>query len=461
MAMSFAKKSHKFASSWPMVLLCLLFSLVNLAGSGNSNVLWIWAGAVTSDSAVIKARLRKGIGQAFIHINPATNSAKAGGMTLEAHSEPDVDGIVEFRISGLESNRDHSYTIEAGGKLGPEGQFHTFNDGPMSFRICFASCASTGSNHRIFRTLKDLRPLFFVHMGDFHYEDIEDNDPSLFRQAFDRVLTSPGQGNFYRSTPIAYVWDDHDFGQDDSDGTSPSKPAALQVYQQFVPHYPLNPIDGKVRTIQQAFTVGRIRFLMLDVRSERTPEEIPDGPNKTMLGKEQLEWLRSELQEASQRYPLVILVNPVPWITRDSPGKWDGWEPYGHERTLIAGMIQEAGLVNRLIMLSGDGHMAAIDDGTNSNYAVGRSINGKAFPVIQAAPLDRYPKIKGGPYSNGVSAPYRWLHIVKIKQFGYMDLEDDGNLLRIQLSCRDSEGKILKHLQLKIECAQAGCKVIP
>jgi len=458
--MSFRKKSRKISFVFLAVFLCLLFGWITLANSENPNVVWIWAGAVTSDSAVIKARLRPGIHQARIHIDPAKNPAEESGVAADTYSDADSDGVATFRIAGLQSNTDYGYRIEAGGKQGPEGRFHTFADGPMSFRICFASCATTGSNHRIFSTLKDLQPLVFIHMGDFHYENIEQNDPSLFRQAFDRVLTSPRQGSFYRSTPIAYVWDDHDFGADDADGTSPSKAAALHTYQQYVPHYPTSRVEGKVQTIQQAFTIGRVRFLMLDVRSERSPEQEPDGPNKTMLGKEQLEWLRGELQEAARHYPLVILVNNVPWITKNTPGSSDGWEPYHHERTIIADMIKEAKLVNRILMLSGDAHMAAIDDGTNSNYASDGELNEKAFPVIQAAPLDRYPKVKGGPYSHGVSAPYRWLRILKAKQFGLMDIEDNGNKLGIQLSCRDADGKILKNLTLKIVCDQDGCEVI-
>jgi phosphodiesterase/alkaline phosphatase D-like protein len=442
------------------IFACLLIGFVNLANSRDPNVIWIWSGGVTSDSAVIKARLRPSVNQAVVRIRPATDSAEARETVWDVRSEADANGIVDFRIDGLTSDTEYAYLIKAAGKQGPEGRFHTFADGPMSFRICFASCASTGSNHRIFSTIKDLRPLFFVHMGDFHYENIDRNDPSLFRGAFDKVLTSPRQANLYRSTPIAYVWDDHDFGPDDSDGTSITKEAALQAYQQCVPHYPLNRIDGEVRAIQQAFTVGRVRFLMLDSRSERTPEDVLDGPDKTMLGKSQLEWLRGELRNAEQRYPLIILVNPVSWITKNSEGKNDGWAPYSHERTLVADMIREAGLANRLVMLSGDGHMAAIDDGTNSNYASARSGNDKAFPVVQAAPLDRGPKIKGGPYSHGVSAPYGWLRIIKIKQFGLMDLEDDGNRIRVSLSCRDSKGSILKNLELKIECDRAGCTVI-
>ncbi len=40
---------------------------------------------------------------------------------------------------------------------------------------------------------------------------------------------------------INYNWDDHDFGKNDADGNSPTKPAAHIVYNDFVPHYELRP----------------------------------------------------------------------------------------------------------------------------------------------------------------------------------------------------------------------------
>ncbi len=440
--------------------LCLLTGRGGLGRSFSQDVVWIWSGAVTTHSVVVKAKLQPGIGRAKLRVNPTEEPEAVFEEPGDGYSEADPNGVVVFSVTGLVPNTEYRYVIETSGDTGQPGRFHNFADGPMSSRIGFASCATTGSNHRTFATLRDLKPLLCIHMGDFHYEDIERNDPSLFRSAYDRVLTSPRQGGFYRSTPIAYVWDDHDFGPNDADGTSPSKRAALRSYQQCVPHYPLSPVDGEVRTIQQAFTVGRVRFLLTDSRAERVSEGKPDGPQKTMLGKQQLEWLRRELRAVRERYPLVVWVNGVPWITKSQPGSGHGWEPYNYERTVIADMIKEFGLVDRLLMLSGDGHMVAIDDGTNSNYASDRAPHERAFPVIHAAPLDRYPRIKGGPYSHGAFAPGRWLPFLKAKQFGLMDIEEDGRRIRVELSCRDSEGNILKGLVLRMECDLDGCRVI-
>jgi phosphodiesterase/alkaline phosphatase D-like protein len=413
---------------------------------------------VTTNSAVVKARLEPTVRQARLRVSSIAEPESV--IAVNGFSQADSNGVVTFPVSGLNPGTEYRYVVETIEGQGPPGRFQTFVDGPMSFRLGFASCATTGSNHPIFDTLRNLNPLLFIHMGDFHYEDIRQNDPSLFRRAYDRVLTSPRQGAFYRSTPIAYVWDDHDFGPNDADGTSSSKPAALKTYQECVPHYPLSRVDGDVKTIQQAFTVGRVRFLITDSRAERVPEDQEDGPEKTMLGKDQLEWLRRELKATRGRYPLVVWVNGVPWITKAEPGSDHGWEPYSHERTIIADMIKEFGLVDHLLMLSGDGHMVAIDDGTNSNYASDRAPDEKAFPVIHAAPLHRYPRVKGGPYSYGVYAPKRWFPLIQAKQFGLMDLEDDGQRIRIELSCRDAEGDVLKGLILRMECVEDGCKVI-
>src|SRR5690606_1237836 len=116
----------------------------------------------------------------------------------------------------------------------------------------------------------------------------------------------------------------------------------------------------------------------------------------SMLGQRQLTWLLDEIATASRTHALVVWVNPDPWIAPADPGR-DDWGGYAGERRRIADAIAEAGTDN-LVMLSGDAHMVALDDGTNSDYATG---GGAGFPVLHAAALDRPGRVKGGPYSDG------------------------------------------------------------
>jgi len=63
--------------------------------------------------------------------------------------------------------------------------------------------------------------------GDAHYENITRNSLGRFQQAYQTMLTSPAQSALYRETPIAYVWDDHDFGGNNSTAASDAREAAL------------------------------------------------------------------------------------------------------------------------------------------------------------------------------------------------------------------------------------------
>lgn len=379
---------------------------------------WVWLGACTSDSVTIKARTAAGA-----ELQVSATPEGGGGTPIVGAAVADQQGIATFVLSGLAERTRYAYTVSgAGAPL--DGSFRTFADGPFSFRVVFASCASTGSISPVFDYMRYERPDLFVHMGDLHYRNIRRNEPERFAEAYDRVLTSRTQGQLFRSTPVAYVWDDHDYGPNDSDATSPSRPAALASYRSFVPHYPMD--ARSEATIHQAFTVGRVRFLITDNRSARSPRTVPDA-ERTMLGREQLAWLLAELERASDA-PLVIWVNTVPWITRANEATSEGWAPYGRERRIIADAIHRLRMTRRLLMLSGDAHMLAIDDGTNSEYAAGAEPGAPGFVVAHAAPMDRYPRNKGGPYSHG--------RVRQNGQFGVLDVVDDGRTVTATIQGR-------------------------
>ena len=51
--------------------------------------------------------------------------------------------------------------------------------------------AGTLTSHDVFTTIRQLNPLFFLHMGDMHYLDISANNRDLFRAGYERVLGAP------------------------------------------------------------------------------------------------------------------------------------------------------------------------------------------------------------------------------------------------------------------------------
>jgi hypothetical protein len=175
----------------------------------------------------------------------------------------------------------------------------------------------------------------------------------------------------------------------------------MKAYRSFAPSYPLG-TKTKDGPIFQHFVIGRVFFIVTDTSSERIAE------NRTTLGYEQLSWFEEKLEQIerhSQKYLAVVWVSTMPWI--DDHYKWG---EFPEERMKIGSLIRKYNLSERLIIVSGDAHMLAVDDGTHSVGGV---------KVFQAAALDAKPTTKGGPYSHGVW-PGR-------NQYGSMSVLDMGS----------------------------------
>lgn len=395
--------------------------------SSTQQTQFFWSGAVTPTSVVVKAKLIPDSSVARIVYSEQPDLSNP--FYSDYGTAITSDRFLRFDIDSLTPHTQYYFAVEVNNAIDSSviGRFHTFPQDSGSFIFALGSCAQTGSNNVVFQTIVNQNPLFFFHLGDFHYQNIGINDQNLFRQAFEMVLASPNQSALYRQVPIAYVWDDHDFGPNNSDSTSPSRTASRLTYQEYVPHYPLAFGAGNV-SINQTFAVGRVMFIVCDSRSARSPFSATDDTNKTMLGKTQKSWFKQKLLEAKSSHPLIVWVNSLPWIGTTGD---DGWYLYTNERREIANFLKSYQITN-LCMISGDAHMLAIDDGTNSDYATG---GGAGFPVFHAASLDQIPSIKGGPYSEG-AFPGRG-------QFGLMTVNDQGDSLIIQWSGRDSTNQEL------------------
>ncbi|MFA9563323.1 MAG: alkaline phosphatase [Acidimicrobiales bacterium] len=385
----------------------------------DSPVDWLWSGGLGTDHAEVRARV---VDHARTRLAVSTDPDLGAPQWFAGRSSSAEDpGLVAFSVDDLEPATTYHYGVEVNGELDTTrtGTLATFDEGPWSFKLVAGSCARIGSNGSVFDTIREMDPDLFLMTGDLHYGDVATNNRQRFRELYDGVFAQPGPAALYRSVPTDYVWDDHDFGPNDADSTSNSRPAAQTVYREVVPHSPLER-DGQ-QPIYRAFTMGRARVIVTDTRSARSPKTDPDGPGKTMLGADQLEWFQEELVAADEQYPLIIWVNSVPWIAEAKDGA-DHWGGYDHERRLIADFIAEND-IDGLLMLAGDAHMVAADDGTNSDYS---STGGAGFPVLHGASLDRPGSDKGGPYSEGTFPGGG--------RFSTVEVEDDGTEVTVTIA---------------------------
>ncbi|MEN1941005.1 alkaline phosphatase D family protein [Luteimonas sp. MJ174] len=275
--------------------------------------------------------------------------------------------------------------------------------------------ADTGSNHQVFNEVLNHGPLFFIHLGDLHYEDIAVNDVGLFLAAYDTVLAAPRQAELYRQISTLYMWDDHDSGPDDGHGGSPGRDAACEAYRQRVPHPPLVE-SGITDAIYFVYEVGRVMFIFTDQRSMASPKGAPDNASKSILGAAQKAWFKGLLSDPANGDKLFVWVCSRVWGGVPTTGA-DHWGGFTTERREIADHVK-AHCAKRFCVLSADMHSLAIDAGSNHDFATG---GGAPMPTFQASPLDRRgaETYGGAAYSQGGRHMDNGL-------FGTMEITDTG-----------------------------------
>ena len=397
----------------------------------------VWAGNVTPTSATVSIRLNAPGLRVRLQVSqseslvPAVYSTVVTTAAASGHT-------AKLTVQGLVPDTDYFYGIEVGGVLRREpvsrGRFTTFPLGKASFKIAFSSCGDfRAADQRAFPAIIAEKPLAFIHMGDLHYSDTNSTVAEDYRVNYDQVLGHAVQGPLFRAMPVIYTWDDHDYAGNDSDSTAAGRGTARSAYRERVPHYPIGPGDG---TIGQAFTIGRVRFIMTDLRSAAVPASLRESSTKTKLGSAQKAWLKQELINARDNaFPLIVWVSTHPWIAPAKLGD-DSWAGYATERAEIANFLRD-NRVSNVAIISGDMHGLAFDDGTHSDYATG---GGAPITVLHGAALTQPPSTKGGPYSGGV--------VPGSAQYGVLEVFDNGGT---SVACRylgthATEGRKLTHI---------------
>lgn len=391
------------------------------------SVINLWHGAVTSDGFRVRAKVTSPTAELLL----SAHSDLAYASTLPA-AIATAEGMVSFEVGGLESATQYYYAL----KLPNEptdtthpGRIRTFpTEGqPASFTFAASSCAGSEtftngtywppeattdtnvSNHPVFQNIKEADPDLFVHLGDLHYRDIGTNEISRYRQAIDDVLSAPNQSALFRSVPLAWMWDDHDYGRNDATKESPSRPAAIQSYRDRAPHYPLVDDEG----VWQTWVIGRVRFIMPDLRTFTDDPTLPESPTKTMFGAKQWQWFQDTLNNAEE--PLICWVNTVSWHNGAHLGS--GWGVYQHERQRVTDFLVAGGFNERMFMVSGDWHGLGWEDGRNNPWG--------GFPIYHCSPLDSKPSANPNPFpfSHGT-------HIGR-GHWGKFTIQDDGASINV------------------------------
>jgi hypothetical protein len=415
-----------------------------LAAPPQSEVVWHWTGPPTATRTAVAARVADPAAE--VRLAVSEDQGLADPVYYESPERPSDDpGAVRFEVTDLAPDTRYYYALELDGDLVTDrvGTVRTVPSGPADIVLAFGACIQTESSGSVFDRIREAAPDLFVVTGDFAYQDFWTDSRLAVRMMYDTQLTSPAISALLAEVPAAYVWDDHDFGPNDADSTAASRPAGQTVYRQTVPYLELAAGPG-TQPIYQAFTLGEVRVILTDGRSERVPKSAPDDENKSMLGERQLRWLEAELQQAVAAGQFIVLVTNVPWNGPAVEGA-DDWAGYTTERRRIADLIATSGANDQLLMVAGDAHMVAIDNGTHTDFSTDSA---GGFPLLHAAALDRPGSVKGGSYSEGYHEG--------AGQFGLVRITDGGGPITVAVEGRNYQDDVLVDYTFEVPAAALG-----
>lgn len=235
-------------------------------------------------------------------------------------------------------------------------------------------------------------------LGDNHYANTSD----LAKQRADYTMHRKVAGfrQLCSQVPCVGIWDDHDFGPNDSDGTLPGKEKSLRAFKEFWANAAFGE-EGNPGCYHR-FSRGDVDFFMLDVRYYRSPDNAPkDDPAKTMLGAKQLEWLKRELKASKAK--LKFIAGGSEFETSGTP---DSFASYPVERRALLDFLK-AEIGDGVIFLSGDRHFTA-------GYQV----------------ENRWIEVTSGPLGSGNAAakptPETWLSCSIGKMWSIFEVDTTG-----------------------------------
>lgn len=373
-------------------ILIIIISVANLLAN---EVLYFWSGAITTNSGKVNAVLKYPAEKVRLMVQD--RNARSEPVYSDFVKATEVNGnIVSLEITNLKPNTLYYYSFVIDGKEDNKedhkGSFKTFGEkgSGFSFKFIAGSC-NFFPNNRVYDKMRIQDPLFLLMPGDLHYANPTSSEVEPHRAAYEEnVLQQPRESKFLQNVPIAYVWDDHDFCGDNNDGSTDCGIAAYKAYKEYVPYYPLGAPEGS-NAVYQAFTVGRVRFIMTDLRSERKLGDI--------MSTDQKNWFKNEVVQAKNNNELICWVSSVSFSGTGS----DNWGSYPITRTELSNFFRDSNIVNMFI-ISGDAHMLAIDNGTHTDFSDQKN-NKNLYPILQSAALNNIGSDKGGEYSEGGTFP--------------------------------------------------------
>ena len=334
-------------------------------------------GGVTESSANVFVRTDQEASVALWYGKDPNLGTHLVSGTFDTSSTNDFTKIIPLTSLTVETTYYMNVVVNgAPQSSAPYPSFKTFARGGTSrtFKFIvltdFETVRNLTGTVQTFASAAATSPVFAFIGGDFDHRNPKNlaAKRQMFKELYD--ANTPFMEDFVnlilRETPIIHQWDDHDAGMNNIDKTYPRWDLTQQVFQEYVPSYPLPSITPGV---WQKFSYAQADCFVLDCRSQRDPSFQIDNAHKSMLdGKNlgvngELQWLKDGLLASTARWKIIftsVITNP----TTKFP---DGWAGYQTEWNSLKVFINTNN-IRGVVFISGDLHLGAIDNGTAAGF---------------------------------------------------------------------------------------------
>ncbi len=310
---------------------------------------------------------------------------------------------------------------------------------PPDFTMLTGSCAYInqeeydragkpyGGDYRIFTSLATKKADFMLWLGDNLYLREPDwNTWTGIVNRYTHTRSLPEMQPFLASTQHYAIWDDHDYGPDNSNSSFVNKNQTLEAFRLFWgnPTYGTGDIKGAITSFQW----GDADFFLLDNRWYRDPDEIKKD-DKTMLGKKQLEWLLDNLVTSKATFKIVAMGGQ--FLTDVIQAESYSANGFEKERKQIISFIYQYKIKN-VIFITGDVHF--------SEMSVLKQQGKPSIYDCTFSALTSGPNTAGESWKNTFRVPGT---VVMERNYGMIKFSGPKKERKLTVSCFNSDNRKL------------------
>lgn len=292
-----------------------------------------------------------------------------------------------------------------------------------------------GGNYEIYEAIAQKNPDFMIWSGDNIYlREADWNTKTGIFHRYTHTRNTPEMQAMLASIHHYAIWDDHDFGPNDSDGSFWNKNQTLEAFKLFWanPSYGVGDIKGAI----SYFNWGDCDFFMLDNRYYRTPDKKISGKG-TQLGAEQLEWLKNSLVSSNANFKFVVIGGQF----LNTSGFYETYSNYNFagERAEIIEYIHKEKIEN-VIFITGDRH--------HSEISVLKRVD---YPTIYDITVSPFTSHEASKKEFEVNSLRIEESLINKRNFAILSVSGKKNERVISVIFYDSAGKEIYKYQIKPE----------